>query len=63
MFWIAEEYLRLPRETTQTLLFLKLLVAGHFTIYLTSNKGPIRQRPFPGWKLVATTEAKGLKFR
>jgi len=57
LFWIAEEYLGLPRETTQTLLFLKLLVAGHFTIYLTRNKGPIWQRPFPSWKMVVTTEA------
>ena len=29
--------LHLPRPTIQTLIFLKLLVAGHFTIYLTRN--------------------------
>jgi H+-transporting ATPase len=57
LFWIAEDYLRLPRGTTQTLMFLKLLVAGHLTIYLTRNTGPIWQRPYPSWKLFASTEA------
>jgi H+-transporting ATPase len=57
LFWIAEDYLRLPRGTTQTLMFLKLLVAGHLTIYLTRNTGPIWQRPYPSWKLFVTTEA------
>jgi H+-transporting ATPase len=34
-------YLGLPQETVRTLIFLKLLVAGHLTIYLTRNVGPI----------------------
>ncbi len=37
LFWIAERIFGLPRPTIQTLIFLKLLVAGHFTIYLTRN--------------------------
>jgi H+-transporting ATPase len=57
LFWIAEHYLHLPRGTIQTLIFLKLLVAGHLTIYLTRNTGPIWQRPFPNLKLFVTTEA------
>ena len=57
LFWIAEHYLHLPRATIQTLIFLKLLVAGHLTIYLTRNTGPIWQRPFPSLKLFLTTEA------
>jgi H+-transporting ATPase len=56
LFWIAEHYLHLPRGTIQTLIFLKLLVAGHLTIYLTRNTGPIWQRPFPNLKLFVTTE-------
>jgi H+-transporting ATPase len=32
LFWIGEVVLQLPRETIQTLIFLKLLVAGHLTI-------------------------------
>jgi len=57
LFWIAEDYLHLPRDTVQTLIFLKLLVAGHLTIYLTRNIGLIWERPWPSWKLVVTTEA------
>ncbi len=45
LFWIAERYLHLGRAEVQSVIFLKLLVAGHLTIYLTRNKGPIWQRP------------------
>ena len=44
----------------QSVIFLKLLVAGHMTIYPTRNKGPIWQRPWPSWKLVAATETTQL---
>jgi H+-transporting ATPase len=37
-------------------MFLKLLVAGHLTIYLTRNTGPIWQRPLPSARLFVTTE-------
>jgi len=57
LFWIALEYLRLPPGTVQSLIFLKLLVAGHLTIYLTRNRGSIWQRPWPSWQLFVTTQA------
>jgi H+-transporting ATPase len=57
LFWAAEEFMQLPRTTIQTLIFLKLLVAGHLTIYLTRNTGAIWQRPWPSMKLLVTTEA------
>jgi len=57
LFWIAETHFRLPRHTIQTLMFLKLLVAGHLTIYLTRNTGTIWERPWPNWRLVVTCEA------
>jgi H+-transporting ATPase len=57
LFWYAEAILELPRPTMQTVIFLKLLVAGHLTIYLTRNVGTIWQRPWPSWKLFVTTEA------
>ncbi len=60
MFWLAEEWLHLPRPETQSLIFLKLLVAGHMTIYLTRNKGPIWQRPWPSWQLIAACETTQL---
>ena len=56
LFWIAVDYLHLPADVIQTMIFLKLLVAGHLTIYLTRNIGTIWDRPWPSWKLVVTTE-------
>jgi H+-transporting ATPase len=57
VFWLARNYLELPAAIVQSLVFLKLLVAGHMTIYLTRNKGPIWERPWPSWKLVLPCEA------
>jgi H+-transporting ATPase len=49
-------YLHLARPEIQSVIFLKLLVAGHLTIFLTRNKGPIWHHPWPSWKLIAATE-------
>ncbi|HUY18789.1 MAG TPA: plasma-membrane proton-efflux P-type ATPase [Candidatus Binataceae bacterium] len=57
LFWFVEQYLRLPLATVQTVIFLKLLVAGHLTIYLTRNVGLIWDRPWPSWRLVVATES------
>jgi H+-transporting ATPase len=56
LFWIVERYLRLPAPTVQTAIFLKLLVAGHLTIYLTRNQTWFFSRPWPSWKLIAAAE-------
>lgn len=57
LFWIGEEVLGLDRPTAQTLMFLKLAVAGHMTIYLTrSMERPFWQRPWPGPALFWTAE-------
>jgi H+-transporting ATPase len=56
LFWIAERYLHLPRPMVQSIMFLKLLVAGHLTIYITRSAGTFWQRPWPNWRLVAATE-------
>ncbi len=56
LFWFLQEVLGLPQEEMQTLIFLKLLVAGHLTIYLTRNTGKIWDRPWPSWKLLVATE-------
>ena len=52
LFWIAEKYLHLPRPIVQSLMFLKLLVAGHLTIYITRSAGTFWKRPWPNWRLV-----------
>jgi len=57
MFWLGEQVLGLDRPTIQTLMFLKLTVAGHMTIYLTrSIERPFWQRPWPAAKLFWTAE-------
>lgn len=57
MYWIARSYLALDLPVVQAMIFLKLLVSGHMTIYLTRNKGPVWERPWPSWKLVLPCEA------
>jgi len=56
LFWIVRDYLHLASPVVQALIFLKLLVSGHMTIYLTRNQGPVWKRPWPSWKLVAPCE-------
>jgi H+-transporting ATPase len=56
LFWYAEVIMKLPRETIQTLVFLKLLVDGHLTIYVTRNPRWFWSRPFPAARLFFTSE-------
>jgi len=57
MFWIGEEILQLDRPTVQTLMFLKLTVAGHMTIYLTrTGEHPFWVKPYPSAALFLTCE-------
>lgn len=57
VFWLARDYLQLPPDVVRSVVFLKLLVAGHMTIYLTRNKGAIWQKPLPSWWLIVPCEA------
>ncbi len=56
LFWLAERVFELPRPTVQTLIFLKLLVAGHLTLNLTRKKGWFWIRPWPNARLFWTAE-------
>jgi len=56
-YWLVRDYFGLAQPVVQALIFLKLLVSGHMTIYLTRNTGPIWERPWPSWKLVVPCEA------
>ena len=60
LFWIARDYLQLPPEQIQTVIFLKLLVAGHLTIYITRSERWFWQRPWPAARLFWATEATQL---
>jgi H+-transporting ATPase len=57
LFFLAERVFHLDRQTIQSLIFLKLAVAGHLTIFLTRTQGPFwSSRPAPAllWTAVAT---------
>ncbi len=46
LFFILQER-GLPEDVIQTLLFLKLIIAGHSTLYITRVEGWFWQRPWP----------------
>ncbi|HVX86557.1 MAG TPA: plasma-membrane proton-efflux P-type ATPase [Phycisphaerae bacterium] len=41
LFYLAERVFLLPRDFIQTLIYLKLSVAGHSTIFVTRTRGPL----------------------
>jgi H+-transporting ATPase len=57
LFWVARDYVGLPPAQIQTVIFLKLLVAGHLTIYMTRSERWFWQRPWPSARLFSVTEA------
>ena len=57
LFWYVDTVMHLPREVTQTIIFLKLLVAGHLTIYVTRNQRWFFSSPLPSARLFFTCEA------
>lgn len=57
LFWYVDSVLAIPREQIQTLIFLKLLVSGHMTLFVTRHQHWFWRRPFPALRLFVTTEA------
>jgi len=57
LYWIADSVIDLPAEMLQTVIFLKLLVSGHMTLYVTRHQDWFWKRPFPALRLFGTTEA------
>jgi H+-transporting ATPase len=58
LFYVGDRVLHLDILTLQTLMFLKLAVAGHMTIYLTrSGDRHFWSRPYPAGILFWTTES------
>ena len=47
IFYIAEEYMKLPAATVQSFIFLKLAIAGHLTIFVTRTERHFWQKPYP----------------
>ncbi|MFP4488700.1 MAG: plasma-membrane proton-efflux P-type ATPase [Bacteroidales bacterium] len=57
LFWFIFHNLGWEKEVVQTMIFLKLLVAGHMTIYLTRNAGWFWEKPYPAWIFFIAVEA------
>ncbi len=55
---IAREYMNMDIPHIQTLVFLKLAVAGHLTLFVTRTRGPFYKKPYPApillWSAVVT---------
>jgi H+-transporting ATPase len=56
LFWYADSVAHLPRDVIQTIIFLKLLVSGHMTLYVTRNQSWFWKWPLPALRLFVTTE-------
>ncbi len=56
LFWFIYIKLGFPEPVVQSMIFLKLLVAGHMTIFLTRNQGWLWDKPLPDWKLFVSLE-------
>ena len=52
LFFLLEEF-DVPRHLIQAIIFLKLDLAGHSTVYVTrSRRRHFWERPYPSWKLL-----------
>jgi H+-transporting ATPase len=57
LIWVAREYFHLDDAVIQSLVFLKLAVAGHLTIYLArTGQQHFWERPYPSLSLFGTAE-------
>ncbi|MFO8100967.1 MAG: plasma-membrane proton-efflux P-type ATPase [Dehalococcoidia bacterium] len=56
VFWFLRTQTNMADPVIQTMIFLKLLVAGHMTIFLTRNEGWMWDRPYPSLALFAALE-------
>jgi H+-transporting ATPase len=58
MLIAAKNWLRLDIREIQTFVFLKMAVAGHFTLFVTRTLGRFWQRPYPApillWSAILT---------
>ncbi|MEJ2191280.1 MAG: plasma-membrane proton-efflux P-type ATPase [Nitrospirota bacterium] len=55
-FYYLRTYTDFPPEVIQTMVFLKLLVAGHMTIFLTRTRAALWERPLPSLGLLIPLE-------
>ncbi len=53
LFALADKVLDVDRDLIRTLIYLKLSVSGHLTIFVTRTRGPFWSRPAPSRLLLA----------
>ncbi|BBY37184.1 plasma-membrane proton-efflux P-type ATPase [Mycobacterium mantenii] len=53
LFFLADTVFGLSHDVIRTMIYLKLSVAGHLTIFLTRTRGPFWSRPAPAPLLLA----------
>ena len=58
VFWLGRDVFHPSPDTLRTVILLKLLVAGHLTIYLRRNPGAIWDHP---WPLVRIADRLGMR--
>jgi H+-transporting ATPase len=55
---LAKEWLKLDTDQIQTLIFLKLTIAGHLTLFVARTRQPFYKPPYPApavlWSAIAT---------
>jgi len=56
LYWYIRNRLGLAEEVIRTMMFLKLLVAGHMTLYIVRAVGWFWQRPWPSIPLLLSLE-------
>lgn len=58
LLFIIRDYFHLPFNQLQSLIFLKLSIAGHLTLFVARSRGPFFTKPFPApilfWAIVGT---------
>jgi H+-transporting ATPase len=57
LFALADNVFRLDHDMIRTLIYLKLSVAGHLTVFVTRTRGPFWSRPAPARLLLAAVIA------
>jgi H+-transporting ATPase len=55
-FYLVRRFSGYPESVIQSMIFLKLLVAGHMTIFLTRTRGAFWEKPLPSLKLFVPLE-------
>jgi len=59
LFYILMQ-MKLPIDLIQSLFFVKLVVAGHGTIFNTRVEGPFWKKPYPSWLLLNSAFATAI---